>query len=185
VLLEPPRADLRHRQLAHSSLSPLRAGLASAAALMAATSVGDVLLLGVVLAVVAADVVTGAGVVLAATSVLVRWGSSSLGALAGNQAVLGGAGWSGSIPGAASAWCAAAALVAATPPGVLPAAGFGLAAANVVAGPGLGGAVVVRIAASAAGVGAAWLVGRFAAQRWTRGAAAVGGALAVVLAAAR
>jgi hypothetical protein len=152
---------------------------------MAATSVGDVLLLGVALAVVAADVVAGAGVVLAAASVLVRWGSSSLGALAGNQSVLGGAGWSGSISAAASAWCAAGALLAATPSGLLPAAGFGLAAANVVAGPGIGGAVAVRIAASVTGVGAAWLIGRFAPERWTRGLAAAGGALAVVLAAAR
>ena len=185
MLLEPPRADLRHRQLAHPGLSPLRAGLASAAALMAATSVGDVLLLGVALAVVAADVVVGAGVALAAASVLVRWGSSSLGALAGNQAVLGGAGWSGSVAAAASAWCAAAALLAATPSGLLPAAGFGLAAAAVVAGPGIGGAVGVRIAASVAGVVIAWVIGRFAAQRRTRGLAVVGGALAVVLAAVR
>ena len=152
---------------------------------MAATSVGDVLLLGVALAVVAADVLVGAGVVLAAASVLVRWGSSSLGALAGNQAVLGGAGWSGSVAGAASAWCAAGALLAATPPGLLPAAGFGLAAAAVVAGPGIGGAVPVRIAASAAGVVLAWFIGRFAVQRWMRGVAVIGGVLAVVLAAAR
>jgi hypothetical protein len=68
---------------------------------------------------------------------------------------------------------------------MLPAAGFGLAAANVVAGPGFGGAIAVRICASVAAIVAAWLVGRLAAQRWTRGASALGGVLAVALAAAR
>ena len=185
MLLEPPRADLRHRQVAFLGLSPLRAGLAVAAALMAATSVGDVLLVAVALAVVAADVVVGAGVLLAAASVVIRWGSSSLGALAGNQAVLGGAGWSGSIAAAASAGCAAGAVLVATPPGVLPALAFGLGAATVVAGPGIGGAVGVRVAASIVGVGVAWLLGRLASPPWTRGVAAAAGALAVAMAALR
>ena len=49
----------------------------------------------------------------------------------------------------------------------------------------IGGAVGVRIAASVAGVVIAWVIGRFVAQRRTRGLAVVGGALAVVLAAVR
>jgi len=152
---------------------------------MAAASVGDVLVLGVVLAVVTADLMAGAGAALAGVSVLVRFGTSSLEALAGNQAVLGGAGWTGSAAAAASAWCAAAALVAAAPRGILPAAAFGLAAAGVVAGPGPGGAIVARIAASVVGILAAWTLARMAPARWTRAVAAAGGVAAVALAAVR
>jgi hypothetical protein len=149
---------------------------------MAGAAAGDVLLLGALLAVVAVDLLAGAGVALAAVSVLVRWGSSSLGALAGDQAVIGAAGWTGPLALVLSSWCAAVAMVVAAPRGVLPALAFGLAAASVVAGPGLGGPVVVRVAASAVAVGVAWMVGRYAAPSWTRLAAGVAGALAVGLA---
>jgi hypothetical protein len=152
---------------------------------MAGVAVGDALLLGVLLAVVAVDLIAGLGAFLATGSVLVRWGSSSLGALAGDQAVLGGAGWTGSLPAAASSWCAAAALIAATPAGAMAAIGFGLAAASVVAGPGIGGPVLVRVAASAVGVAAAWAASRFGVRTWTRIAAVVGGVLSVALAFAR
>jgi hypothetical protein len=152
---------------------------------MAGAAVGDILLLGALLAILAVDLVAGAGVALAAASVLVRWGSSSLDALAGNQAVLGAAGWSGPAAAAASAWCAAGAMIAASPGGLVPSAAFGLAAANVVAGPGFGGDVVVRVAASAVGVAAAWAVGRAGVPAMTRLVAVAAGALAVALASVR
>jgi hypothetical protein len=152
---------------------------------MAGAAAGDVLLLGALLAVVAVDLLAGAGVALAAASVLVRWGSSSLGALAGDQAVIGAAGWTGPIALVLSSWCAAVAIVIATPRGVLPALAFGLAAASVVAGPGVGGPVVVRIVASAVAVAAAWAVGRYATPSWTRLAAGLLGLLALGLAFAR
>ena len=128
---------------------------------VAAGSTGDTLLLGVLLGVAAGRVAAGVAAVLALASVLVRWGSPSLEALAGAQAVLGPAGTVGSTAAAASAWCAAAALVLAAPRvqaawwwRVAVVAPFGISAAAVVLGAGPGGLLWLRLAAS---VGAALL----------------------------
>ena len=157
---------------------------------MAASSTGDALLLGVLLGVAAGRVAAGVAAVLALGSVLLRWGSPSLEALAGAQAVLGPAGTVGTTAAAASAWCAAAALVLAAPrlEQQLPwrvgaAVPFGVAAAAVVVGAGPGGRLGLRIAGSVAAAvlaaAATFLPGRLKAA-----AAVAAGGAAVALAVA-
>ena len=106
--LEPPDADVPARRPLEA-LNPVRLAASAGAAVMALTSVGDVLLLAVILGVAAADLLAGTAAVLAAVGVVGRWGTSSLAALAGGQAVVGPAGWTGSTRLAVSAWCAAGA----------------------------------------------------------------------------
>jgi len=151
---------------------------------MALTSTGDVLLLGVLLGVAAGDVEAGAASVLAGLIVLGRFGTTSLTALAGAQHVLGPAGATGPLALAAASWCAAVALTFSTRAEFLIAAVFGLAAADVVAGPAAahgGGALAVRIAASLLAVAATWFVGGWVPPRLARAAAVLAGVLGVVL----
>lgn len=167
MLLESPRADVPARRPQAASLSFLRSPAAAGAAAMALTSTGDALLLAVLLGVAAAEVEIGVAGVLAALSVIGRWGTSSLAAMAGGQAVVGPAGSTGPFPLLASAWLAGAALVVAAPRGALFALAFGLSAAGIVAGPAFGGAVLVRAGASvlavlAAGAAGGWLPRRVA-----------------------
>ncbi len=174
-----------------AALSLIRAGAIGAAGMSAAFSQGHVVVLALLLGLAAGRVSSGAAAAGAAAAVLLRWGSPSLGALAGNQSVLGAAGLTGTSAAAASAWLAAAALVlAATPVGharppqgrlarlgfVAPAVPFGLAAAAVVAGPGPGGALGLRVAA---GVAAVVLAAAVATIRTTPGADRVAASLAV------
>jgi len=151
---------------------------------MALTSTGDVLLLGVLLGVAAGEVEAGAASVLAGLVVLGRFGTTSLGALAGAQHVLGPAGTTGPVILAAASWCAAAALNLSARAEFAIAAVFGLAAANVVAGPALGGgheAAAVRVAASLVAVAVAWFVGGWIPRRLARPAAMAVGVLGVLL----
>jgi hypothetical protein len=151
---------------------------------MALTSTGDVLLLGVLLGVVAGDVEAGAASVLAGLVVLGRFGTTSLAALAGAQHVVGPAGATVSVLLAAAAWCAALALSLSTRAELAIAAVFGLAAADVVAGPAVGGggqAVAVRLAASLLAVAVTSFVGGWVPSRLARPAAVTAGLLGVVL----
>jgi hypothetical protein len=150
---------------------------------MALTSAGDVLLLGVLLGVAAGDVEAGAASVLAGLVVLGRFGTTSLAALAGAQHVVGPAGTTGPVLAAAAAWCAAAALTLSTRAEFAIAAVFGLAAADVVAGPAVHSAesLAVRLAASLLAVAAAWFVGGWVPPRLARPAALAAGALGVLL----
>jgi hypothetical protein len=165
--VEPPGADVPARRphpLIGLDIPTARLAALAGAAVVAVASRGDALLLGVALGVGAGSVVAGTASVLAGIAVLVRWGSASLAALAGAQAVLGPAGTTGSVPAAASAWCAASAFVLVVRPlapdpegprwlrvGLVLAATvpFGVAAADVVAGPGPGGSLATRVVASA------------------------------------
>src|SRR5438067_6246665 len=133
MLLEPFGPNLRARH--HRQLSTLQWAAAAGAVLLALSSTGDVLLLGVLLGVAAADVTAGAAGVLGGLVVLGRYGSSSLAALAGAQQVVGPAGVTGPVALAAASWCAALAIALAAPGELVGAAAFGLAAADVVAGP--------------------------------------------------
>ena len=154
------------------TLDALRAVCLAAAFVLAVTSRGDVVVLAAMLGLGIgrpASALASAGA-LAAT--LVRWGSPSLNAIAGAQAVLGPAGWTGSIAAVASAWLAAGALVLASRPrrrtstwsSVLASAPFAVAAAVVVVGPSAGGAVGLRAAGSVVAV-----VLAVVASRWRRG----------------
>jgi hypothetical protein len=132
--------------------------LAAVAAALALTlsSTGDTFLLAAVLGLAAADLTVLTSAALVAIAVLARWGTTSLAGLAGAQAVLGPAGWRGSVLAAASAWCAGAALIAAagTTRRTSIAVALGLTAGLVVAGPAAARAdvAVVRAAAGMLGV---------------------------------
>lgn len=147
----------------------VRAAATAAALVLAALSRGDALVLGVLL-VVAAWRLTALAVLPALVAVSWRWGSTSLDAWAGAQAVLGPAGVVGPARAAAACWLAATAVVLATPTGDVTGKGArwghtgapnlgawatavttGSASAAVVAGPALGGAVWARVLAAAAG----------------------------------
>ncbi|MEY2423325.1 MAG: hypothetical protein QOI95_3392 [Acidimicrobiaceae bacterium] len=164
-----------------------RAALLAAAFALAVTSRGDVVVLTLLLGFGAARRASGLASALALTAAFVRWGSPALGAIAGGQAVLGPAGWTGSAAAVASAWCSAFALVfaavswpvaAATAPApsrrdrrqraprtlaasVYPVAPFAIAAADVVVGPAPGGALALRVLASVIALVVTTLVARW------------------------
>lgn len=160
------------------------AALAAAAAL-AATSSGDVVLLAVLLGLAAGDLTAGVTAALALAALAVRWGSTSLDAIAGAQAVLGAGGLVGPAAAVAAAWAAAAALVLA-PRREWQAVAFGAAAAVCVAGPSIAGPgdAAVRGAGVMAGIGTALALGRRvpvpARRRAALGSAAAALALALV-----
>lgn len=140
---------------------------AAAATMMALGSTGDVLLLGVLLGLAAADYAAGAAGVLAGIAVVGRWGTTSLAALAGGQAVLGAAGWTGSDAQVASSWLAVGALLVVCPAALVPAAAFGATAAALVAGPAVdtgspAADIALRVVAAVAGTVAAMVVARVA-----------------------
>jgi len=149
--------------------------------MMAVTSTGDFLAAGVLLGLATADLAAGTVGVLAGIAVIGRWGSSSFAALAGGQAVVGAAGWSGPPGMVLSSWAAAVAVVLVAPrrsgtsaagsARERSAGGFeagvvvcGIVAAALVAGPAAGrdteSVVILRIAASVVGAAVAVMVGR-------------------------
>jgi hypothetical protein len=183
---------------------------AAAALVLAVLSRGDGLVLAVLLAAGAWRPLALGATVPALVAATWRWGSSSLEALAGAQAVLGPAGWVGPPRSAAASWLAALALVLAAPAALqrvggrtarwaragapnlgrsgalLLAAATGTAAAAVVAGPAPGGDVWVRVVAGALATGLAALVGalRRRSPRWSLAldaAAIAAGVAALVL----
>jgi len=181
MLLEPLGPNVRTR--AHRPLTTLQLGAAAGAAVMALASAGDVLLLGALLGVAAGDLEAGAASVLAGLVVLGRFGTTSLTALAGAQHVVGPAGTTGPVALAAASWCAAAALTLSTRAGFTMAALFGVAAADVVAGPAAQSAqsLAIRLAGSLVAVALAWFVGGWVPPRLARPAAVLAGTLGVLL----
>lgn len=150
--------------------------------------------------VVARPAAVGA-VLFAGLALLERWGTTSLDAVAGAQAVLGPGGVVGPPAGAASAWCTAAALVLASPwvegsdasegrrrrrpsPAALVVAlATGGAAAAVVAGPGLGADPALRLGATVAAVVVATVVASLRSRHVTAALALAAGVSAAALAA--
>jgi hypothetical protein len=143
-------------------------------------STGHLFVLAALLAVVAATRAGGLAALLACTSVLVRWGSPSLAAVGGAQAVLGPAVLVGTATAAAT-WLASLALVLSARDR-LTAGAFGLAAAALAAGPSLPHALATKAVGAVVGVGAAYAATRL--PRHASLAAVVLAAAAVVLAAA-
>jgi hypothetical protein len=127
-----------------------------AALALAVTSRGDVVVLTLLLGFGAGRRASGIASGAALGAALVRWGSPGLGAIAGAQAVLGPAGWTGSGTAVASAWLGAIALMLAAVSidrssllvTALSVAPFAVAAADVAVGPGPGGAVGLRVVAT-------------------------------------
>ena len=161
----------------------VRFGAAAAAAGLALTSSGEAVLFGVLLALAGGQLWSAAAAMVAALAVGLRWGATSLEAVAGAQSVLGPAGVVGSAGAVASAWLVGVALVLASPRGWA-APAFGLAAAFAVAGPAVHSPLelVVRAAAAAVGVGLAIVAGHFAPPRIAHPAAVGLASLAALLA---
>jgi hypothetical protein len=161
LLVEPPRPGLPARAGTRPTLSLPQIAAGAAAIALTLSSRGDALLLVVVLGALAAQPLRVAGVTGALVGSMLRWGTTSLGAIAGAQAVLGPAGWTGSSIAVASAWTGAAALVLAAPSAPrterstssLPVrlaivAPFGLAAGVLAVGPAPGGPLPLRAIAA-------------------------------------
>jgi len=137
-----------------------------AALALAIASRGDVVVLALLLGFGAGRRASGLAAAGALGAAMVRWGSPSLGAIAGAQAVLGPAAWTGSALTVASAVLGAVALVLAAVPLVPDSwvtraacvAPFAAAAAVVAVGPAPGGALALRILATVAATAlATWL----------------------------
>ena len=101
-------------------------------------------------------------ILLATAAIAGRWSTSSLGAIAGGQAVVGASGWTGPAAFVVSSWCAAVAIALAGAKHRSSAVAAGITAGLVVAGPSavtVSGAAV-RVAGALAGVGLALLAWR-------------------------
>jgi len=172
VHVEPPGPHV-HRGQAAPSLSSTELCLAASAgaAALVVTGRGDAFLLAALLALAAVDerqsrvhsawipraMYSGVTVGAVAATLLARWGTSSLPAIAGAQAVLGPAVVVEPALGAIAVVLAAVSLVLVAPAG-LAAPVFGAAAGVVVAGPSTTTAldVLIRLAAIVGGGALAW-----------------------------
>ena len=163
----------------------LHVALVAAASAVALTSSGDSFFLAGLLGLVAADVAVGGVAALACAAVTIRFGASSLAAIAGAQGVLGPAVATGDFLSASSVLAAALALALVGPRG-LPVIAFGLAAGAVAAGPDVSGlsSLAVRIAGAVVGVAVAWVAARYLPRRTARWSGAGLAVVAVGLAAA-
>ena len=185
--MEPPGPHVRGGAKAaddvHLSAGQLRAPAAAAAAALALTSSGEVVLLAALLCVAGADAMASAATVLALAALAVRWGSTSLDAISGAQAVLGPGGAVGSVAEVLVVWAAAAALVLGAPR-TWPGAAFAATAALAVAGPSGGGVadIALRPAGMLTAVAVTLAVGRRLPASQARSAAVALGAAALVVA---
>jgi hypothetical protein len=142
-------------------------GAAAGAVVLGVASRGEAIVLGLLLVALELRPTTLLAVAGALTASSWRWGTTSLEALAGAQAVLGPAGGVGPSSAAAGAWLGAAALVLALarrpdPRRVLPA---GIVAASVLAGPAPGGDLPIRVIVAVAAAAAAYGLGLLRAGR--------------------
>lgn len=116
MLVEPPRPGVPARAgLTLPVITTIRLGAGAAALVLAVLSRGDVLVLAALLALLAWRPLALAALVPALVAGGWRWGSTSLEAISGAQAVLGPAGTVGPTAAAVSAWLAAVAVVLVTP----------------------------------------------------------------------
>jgi hypothetical protein len=164
-------------------LDDLRLAAAAGAAGLIVSSSGDVVLLVALLGLAATDAVPALVAGLSLLAIAIRWGTASITALAGAQAVLGPAVLVGPIAAAAGSVSAALALVLVAP-GRLAAPVFGAAAGAAVAGPGGSTAtdLATRGASMLLGAVMASAVDSFAPRRVLRPMALLMAAAAVVLA---
>lgn len=167
-------------------------GAAAGAAGLAISSTGSIVVAAVLFGVATRNRWSMMAALFAVASVAVRFSTVGLDDLAGIQSVLGAAGVVGPPAAAAGAWCAAVALVLAAgsrdrAPLVergLVALAAGAIAATVVAGPGPGDEIAVRVATTSVATVLALLVadGRARHARRLDALAVVMGVAAVVLA---
>jgi len=212
VFVEPPRTprtagrtpesvltQAQARRLARPTLAPplaaptslpipvRNAGLAAAAALTA-TGRGDIWTLAVAFGVSDASALTALVVALAGVATIARTGTAALTDIAGGQAVLGAAGFTGSTVAIAAAWATALSLVLVARDRFTGAV-LGAFAGTLVAGPSLAGgykSVLVWVAGVAVGGVLGWFVTaserRAPWQRWIAVAVGVGAVCAAVVA---
>ena len=188
--MEPPVADLPGRRQGDrlGAVAPLRLGAAGAALVLGLASSGDALLLAVLLGVAAADGVVFGAAAVVALSTLVRWGTTSLPALAGAQAVLGPAVVTGPDLAVGASVAAAAALVLlgalAERPRVPTAAPAGVWAGLLLVGPAATTStdLALRAAGAAGGIVVALVAARWVPYRLALPAAGVAAVTSVVLA---
>lgn len=155
-------ADITIWQARAEIIEVVRVGAAGAAAALALTSTGSMVVAAAALVVALGHRLGGIAVLLAVAAVAVRLGTVSFDDVAGVQSVLGAAGKFGPATGAASAWAGAGAVLLATRPigtdvlpqlvgRVLPAVATAAFAATIATGPGPGGDMWIRVAGTAAG----------------------------------
>lgn len=171
LFVEPPGPELPVRSILND-LGPraIYLALAAATVVLGVSSRGDALVLASVLAGVVGLRVAASAVVLAVIASSWRWGSTSLEALSGAQAVLGPAGGVGPATAALGSWLAGVAILFALARPtevegwfgaveVARAAAAGVAVSAVLAGPAPGGDLLARavvgLGVSAAAVGLA------------------------------
>lgn len=179
--MESPGAYLHARRATSRELLTL--GATGAAVSLLLTSTGDLFVVVTLLALAALDVYAAGITAAAAVAMLLRWGSSSLAAIAGAQAVLGAGIAVGSAAGTISTGAAALAVLCAAPTGIA-AVPYGLTAALFVAGPAATtpSHLAVRVAAGLAGAVVALLVARRADVIVRRRVAAAAAAVAILAA---
>lgn len=144
--------------------------------MLVVVSAGHLFVLGGLLALVARSRSGAVAALLAVTAVLVRWGSPSLSAVGGDQAVLGPALNVGSTAAGASAVLAALAIALLAPRPAFVVVALGVVAGAIVAGPELPHDVGVRIAGAIAGCAVAYAA-RWVPLRHLAAAGAAGAAL--------
>lgn len=134
-------------------ISARNAALGAAAALTA-TGRGDIWTLAVAFGVADASALTALVVALVGGATIARTGSAALGDIAGGQAVLGAAGFTGSVAAISAVWASAVGLVLAARDHWTGAV-LGAFAGTLVAGPSLaGGARSIAVWTGAVVVGA-------------------------------
>jgi hypothetical protein len=148
------------------------------------TGRGDLWTLGLAFGVADASIVTALAVVGAAVASLARTGSAGLNDIAGAQAVLGAAGFTGSSAAIGATWASALSLAGVARQRIV-SAGLGLVAGTLVAGPSLNGgakSVLVCVAGAVLGAAVGWVLAPPAGRRpWQRYVALVLGGVGVAL----
>jgi hypothetical protein len=179
VLLEPPRAPpprrrpatpilktrAAHAQPRRRVTKPALPNSARTAALCAGgaltlTGRGDLWTLAIALGVADSSMLTALAVTFAGVATLARTGSAALTDIAGSQAVLGAAGFTGSAAAVAATWTSALSLILVARQRAV-GIGLGLLAGALVAGPSLSGggeSVAVWILGLAAGAAVGFVV---------------------------
>lgn len=139
---------------------------------MTATGRGDLWTLAIAFGVADASALTALPVLLVGIATIARTGSAGLSDIAGNQAVLGAAGFTGSAVAIGAVWASAASLVLAARDRWT-ATGMGALAGLLVAGPSLAGgfpSAVIWILGAGIGGAVGWFVSpteeREQTQRW-------------------
>ncbi len=174
ILKTRARQRAAHAQTRRRVTRPALPGPARTAALFAGgtltlTGRGDLWTLAIALGVADASMLTALAVAGAGVATLARAGSAALTDIAGSQAVLGAAGFTGSAAAVAATWASAVSLITVARQRAV-GVGLGLLAGALIAGPSLSGgaeSVAVWVPGLAAGAAVGFvMVPPDGARRW-------------------